>query len=29
VNKTEGPKILPMKQSKGLKLNLTENWAPN
>jgi len=25
VNKTEEPKILPMKQSKGLRLHLTEN----
>jgi len=29
VNKTEGPKFLPMKQSKGLRLHLTENWALN
>jgi len=29
VNKTEGPKILPMNQSKCLRLHLTENWAPN
>jgi len=27
VNKTEGPKFVPMKQSKGLRLHLTENWA--
>jgi len=27
VNKTEGPKIVPVKQSKGLKLHLTENFA--
>ena len=25
VNKTEGQKIIPMKQSKGLRLHLTEN----
>jgi len=25
VNKTEGPKIVPMKHSKGLRLHLTEN----
>jgi len=24
-NKTEGPKIVPTKQSKGLRLHLTEN----
>jgi len=24
-NKTEGPKFVPMKQSKGLRLHLTEN----
>jgi len=24
VNKTEGPKFVPMKQSKGLRLHLTE-----
>jgi len=29
VNKTEGHKILPMKQSKLLRLHLTENWARN
>jgi len=27
VNKTEGPKIVSMKQSKGLRLHITENWA--
>jgi len=27
VNKTEGPKFVPTKQSKGLRLHLTENWA--
>jgi len=29
VNKAEGHKILPMKQSKCLRSHLTENWAPN
>jgi len=29
VNKTEGPKILPMNWSKCFKLHLTENWATN
>jgi len=29
VNKTEGPKIVRMKHSKGLKLHLTENWEVN
>jgi len=29
VNKTEEPKILPTKQSKCLRLHLTENWAQN
>jgi len=29
VNKTEGPKFVPMKQSKYLRLHLTENWVPN
>jgi len=29
VNKTEGTKFVRMKQSKGLKLHLTENWALN
>jgi len=28
-NKTQGPKILPMNQSKCLRLHLTENRAPN
>jgi len=28
-NKTEGPKILPVNQSKCLRFHLTENWAPN
>jgi hypothetical protein len=27
LNKTEVPNIVPMKQSKGLWLHLTENWA--
>jgi len=26
VNKTERPELLPMKQSKGLRLHLTVNW---
>jgi len=29
VNKTEGYKILPMNQSKCLRLHLIENFAPN
>jgi len=29
VNKTEGPKFVPKKQSKGLRSHLTENWALN
>jgi hypothetical protein len=29
VNKTEGPKILPMKHSKCLRLHLIQNWAIN
>jgi len=29
VNKTEGPKILPVNQSKCLRLHLTEKWALN
>jgi len=29
MNKTEGHKILPMNQSKFLRLHLTENWTPN
>jgi len=29
VNKREVPKIVIMKQSKGLRLHLTENWALN
>jgi hypothetical protein len=29
VNNTEEPKIVTMKQSKGLRLHLTENWALN
>jgi len=29
VSKTEGPKFIPMKKSKVLRLNLTENWALN
>ena len=28
-NKTDGHKILPMNQSKCLRLHLTEKWAPN
>jgi len=29
VKKTEGPKFAPVKQSKGLKLHLTETWELN
>jgi len=29
VNKGEGHKILPMNQSKYLRLHFTENWALN
>jgi len=29
VNKTEEPKFVPMKPSKGLRLRVTENWALN
>jgi len=29
VKKSEGPKFVPVKQSKGLRLHLTENWALN
>jgi len=29
VNKSEVPKLVPMKQSKALRLHLTENWALN
>jgi len=29
VNKTKGPKFVPLKQGKGLRLHLTENWALN
>jgi len=28
-NKTEGPKFVTMKQSKGLRLHLTGNWTLN